>query len=58
MSVKRKPRKAKRKPSRFEKAIEQIVRWKFATDGRKFDGNHKEVLKEIMQIAKESKCRK
>lgn len=31
-------------------ALELIGKWKFTTDGRKFDGNHKEVIKQIIEI--------
>lgn len=42
--------------TRFDEAIDAlqlIVRWKFATDGRKFNGNHKEVLKAVIDIAEQ-----
>lgn len=34
------------------KALRDILKWEFATDGRKFNGDHKEVLKQIMFLAK------
>lgn len=34
--------------------LEIVTRWKFATDGKKFDGNHKEVLKTVIGVASEA----
>lgn len=33
-------------------ALRAILKWDFATDGRKFNGNYKEVLKQVMILAK------
>lgn len=33
---------------RMKQALNRILKWQFAVDGRKFDGNHKLILKEIM----------
>lgn len=43
---------------KLQKALETIAKWEFATDGRKFDGNHKLVLKEVVRIAKQAIGRK
>jgi hypothetical protein len=32
-------------------ALEKIKMWDWTTDGRKFDGNHKEVAKHLIEIA-------
>jgi hypothetical protein len=32
-------------------ALATIARWKFASDGRKFGGNHKLVIREMAEIA-------
>jgi hypothetical protein len=37
-----------------KKALVDILKWEFTTDGRKFNGDHKEVLKQIMHLAKEA----
>lgn len=35
------------------KAMEGIIKWEFATDGRKFDVNQKEVLKTVIAMVKD-----
>jgi len=40
--------------ARLRKGLEDIAKWEFAGDGRKFDGNHKEVLKWVVSIATEA----
>lgn len=35
-----------------KRALRAILKWDFATDGRRFNGNHKEVLKHIMDLAR------
>lgn len=37
---------------RFKQALKAILKWDFATDGRKFNGNHKEVLSHLMDLAR------
>lgn len=37
---------------RFRNALRGILKWDFATDGRKFNGNHKEVMKHLMHLAR------
>lgn len=32
-------------------SLQRIKAWKWATDGQKFNGNHKLVLKEVISIA-------
>jgi hypothetical protein len=39
---------------KMRKALGTISKWEFAADGRKFNGNHKEVVKEITGIATEA----
>lgn len=36
----------------MKKSLKAILKWEFATDGRKFNGDHKEVLKHIMDLAR------
>lgn len=38
----------------LRKDIEAIIHWKFATDGRKFNGDHKEALKMVIGLAEEA----
>jgi hypothetical protein len=33
-------------------SLKAILKWEWATDGRKFNGDHKEVLKHIMDLAR------
>lgn len=43
--------------SAYQKAVDalkEIKKWEFSTDGRKFNGNHKEVLKQVMSLVNES----
>jgi len=40
----------------LKEALKQVESWSFATDGRKFRGNHRYVLKEVINIA--AKARK
>lgn len=35
-------------------ALEMVFKWEFACDGRKFNGNYKEVVKELVGIAKQA----
>ena len=37
---------------RLKKALHAILKWDFSTDGRKFAGDHKEVVKHIMDLAR------
>lgn len=37
---------------RFKQALKSILKWEFSTDGRKFNGDHKEVVRHIMDLAR------
>lgn len=37
----------------MRKAMEGIIKWEFATDGRKFDSNQEEVLKTVIAMVKD-----
>lgn len=37
---------------RLRTGLEHIAKWEWATDGRKFGGDHKEVIKHLLDIAK------
>ena len=39
---------------RYSRALREILKWNFATDGRKWKGDHKTVLKMVMKIAKDA----
>lgn len=38
--------------SNMKRALKAILKWEFTTDGRKFNGDHKEVLKRVMDLAR------
>lgn len=37
---------------RFRNALRAILKWNFTTDGRKFNGDHKVVVRHIMDLAR------
>lgn len=46
------PSKIDKDKARFKWALKAVLKWNFATDGRKFNGNHKELLKHIMDLVR------
>lgn len=36
----------------MKRSLKAILKWDFSTDGRKFKGDHKEIVKRIMDLAR------